>query len=102
MDTGALRADEQGTFNTEYARDNELVHVFTGFENQLETWGRAYAWFIEGPELGEQSWTITKNGDYSHMFQDTADTNGDVVAAWGLVGIQKGISDIVSGKSLRL
>lgn len=105
--TGALKADETGTFDTDTDSD-ELIHVFTGTSNQLDAWNRVYAMYVEGPDIGvngmwdSELYNADGGFDGHHMFGAAETQDLDLYEKYGVQGLEQGIADIVSGKGYRL
>jgi hypothetical protein len=76
VDTGALLADEQ---YTAYTTGDNLVYVFAGVENQLDQWGRIYALYQEGADLGLETYTNAPHEMFGKILTDDIPD----VEAWG-------------------
>ncbi len=102
--TGALQADETGTFNKD-PDDPEIIHLWAGTEHQLEARSiidgdpgmRIYA---DAQEFGSDGNRWNKGGH--HMFGAAETEDLDTIAGIGLDGLEVGINDIVTGRGYRL
>jgi hypothetical protein len=89
---GALQADETGDAFTDPST-NDLVHLYTRTENQLEEWHRVYAAYVEGPELGLKTYTNPPR----QMFASAETEDISVIEDWGVQQLEKAIDNIVGG-----
>ena len=77
--TGSLREDELFEVNYDFL-DPVLARMYTSGINEMDTYGRTYERFIEGPSLGFSSPTIT---DPSHMYARIETEDIELIQAWG-------------------
>ena len=99
--TGALRADEIGTYNTN-PDDDEIIHLYTTADNQIAAYGKQYAVFVEGPMLGDNGmwsnslWAQGYNG--AHMYEDAhTDEDANLFEEYGMAGLSAGWDLVTAG-----
>lgn len=91
-DTGALRESETFTINTDMGSEDLIVFLVQDGP-QMAEWGRTYARFIEGPELGNTSPTIY---DPSHMYARIGTEDIGIIDTWAAHQAQKKLDEIAA------
>lgn len=90
VDTGALLSDEQ---YTAYASGDNLVFVFAGDENQMSEWGRFYALYQEGGDLGLETYT----NDPHEMFGKILTDDIPDIEMWGNKWLNEACNRLAAG-----
>lgn len=91
--TGALSGDLMFEEVTDVSSD-DLLYVYAEGSGQIDQWGRLYVQYVEGPPLGDTTWTNPPR----HIFLDTAEGDGrDMVEIWAQTWISVALGLCAAG-----